>query len=192
MVSGLEILKREVLACDLCPSLACSRTQAVPGTGKPRADLLFVGEAPGRHGADKSGVPFTNDRSGQLFRRVLIRLEEVHKGPLSAYVTNAVKCNPTDGGGRNRPPSRAEVANCSGFLKREIAIVRPQVIVPLGRLAAVQVVGGADFEWWEPVASSPIVFPAKHPGYVVRGGGAERLTEAAYLQRLLPVLECLR
>jgi uracil-DNA glycosylase family 4 len=192
MPSGLQTLRDEVLACERCPGLACSRTQAVPGTGKGRADLFFIGEAPGRYGADKTGIPFTHDRSGALFRRTIEALEKSHGRRLSIFVTNAVKCNPTDDAGRNRKPSRVEVENCREFLDREISLTNPKVIVPLGRLAASQVVDDPDFDWWEPRPSSPIIFPAKHPAYVVRGGGAERLTEAKYVQKLLPVLESLR
>lgn len=153
---------------------------------------MFVGEAPGRFGADRTGTPFYGDRSGTLLRKVLEDLREARAGPLRIYVTNAVKCNPRDLRDRNRPPTSAELCNCSSFLLREIVAVRPRVIVPLGRRAMAAIAGRVQYDWWVPIPGSPLVFPAKHPGYVVRGGGSERLTASEYSNHMRAVLQLLR
>lgn len=188
----LKQLAVEVRACKACPALCASRTQSVPGAGGASADVLFVGEAPGRFGADQTGVPFTQDRSGRLLREMIDELSAELGRPLKVYITNVVKCNPQDNEGRNRKPAADEVANCRAFLLREIALVRPKVIVTLGGLAAQQVLGTSRFSWWRKVARSIPVYPAKHPAYVVRGGGKERLTRDRYLAHLLPVLKWLQ
>jgi uracil-DNA glycosylase family 4 len=182
-------LERRIVHCSICPTLVGCRTRPVPGEGSVPAHIMFIGEAPGRFGADKTGVPFTQDRSGLLFRRVLSALAVLASESLSYYVTNAVKCLPADTAGRNRTPTTSEIKNCSNHLKREIDFVRPRVIVPLGRTASRLVLGTPDIVWWRPVGSCPSVYPAKHPAYVVRGGGRERLNEDAYLVRLAPILE---
>lgn len=188
----LKQLAVEVRACDACPALCSSRTQSVPGAGSSNADLLFIGEAPGRFGADQTGIPFTQDRSGRLLREMIDELSTEFGRPLKVYITNVVKCNPQDAEGRNRKPAMQEVVNCRAFLLREIALVRPTVIVTLGGLAAKEVLGTTEFSWWRKVARSIPVYPAKHPAYVIRGGGKERLTRDRYLARLLPVLKWLR
>lgn len=158
----------------------------MPGSGSVPADICFVGEAPGRLGADKTGVPFTQDKSGLLFRRVLSELMKSARTPLRVYVTNSVKCLPATSDGLNRTPSREEMLTCRRHLDLELALVCPKIIVPLGRTASKVVLGTNDIEWWQPVKSTPVVFPAKHPAYVVRGGGRERLTEAKYGTLLRP------
>lgn len=102
----------------------------VPGSGDARARVMFVGIAPGRFGGDRTGVPFSGDRSGAMLRRMLARA-----GLASVFITNLVRCNPRDARGRNRDPERTEIANCRSHLEAEIAIVRPRVIVCLGRIA---------------------------------------------------------
>lgn len=126
--------------CRRCPALAANRRCVVNGYGDPQADVLVVGEAPGRHGADRTGVPFTGDRSGRRLQALLIQaglsLEEdpaVERPRLQGvFLTNVVRCNPPG----NRNPTRQEVANCAGFLKEELEAVRPRVVVAVGWFAA--------------------------------------------------------
>ncbi len=184
----LSTLIDTITNCDKCPALVGCRTRPVAGVGAASAHILFVGEAPGRLGADQTGVPFTKDRSGELFQRILARLVAQVRWPVRVFVTNAVKCLPADNRGRNRTPTRAEILNCRPHLASEIRIVRPRVVVPLGRIASQVVLGVPRFDWWRPIMCSPVVFPAKHPAYVIRGGGRERLTEESYLERLKPLL----
>jgi len=103
-----------------------------PANGPSRARYLFVGEAPGRLGAGRSGVPFLGDESGRRFAALLahvgLRREEV-------FVTNAVLCNPVDGRGRNRRPRAADLKRCAAFLRAQLAAVDPAVVVALGGVA---------------------------------------------------------
>jgi uracil-DNA glycosylase family 4 len=100
--------------------------------GPEDAPVLLVGEAPGRFGAGRSGVPFRGDESGRRFESLLavagLRRESV-------FVTNAVLCNPLDAVGRNRRPQISEVRRCSDFLRRQIDVVDPAVVVALGGIA---------------------------------------------------------
>lgn len=191
MAEGLDTISKNVASCERCPALVRDRTQPVMGEGSIGADLFFVGEAPGRLGADQTGRPFTKDRSGRLLRRTIAALEQAHAGDLEVYITNAVKCNPRSCRGTNRKPKAEEISNCRGYLLAEIRTVGPKVIVPLGRTAAKIILDTSSFPWWTPVPRTPPVFPAKHPGYVVRGGGRERLSETDYLRHMEGVLELL-
>ncbi len=96
------------------------------------ARVLFVAEAPGRLGAERTGVPLSGDRAGRDFARLLAaagsRREEV-------FVTNAVLCNPRDGAGRNATPTTEELRNCAAFLRATIEVVDPAVVVTLGTVA---------------------------------------------------------
>ena len=171
------------------------------GYGDRRPRVLFVGEAPGRFGGDITGVPFTRDRSGRLFQKMLGEIGLSSSSPddllpklHGAYVTNIVKCNPRDLKGRNRTPLESEIARCRKFLTEEIRILSPEVIAPLGVSAARQIIGD-DFSS-EMFARAFelgrfVVFPMWHPGFVIRGGGRERLTECKYRQAFLKLKELL-
>lgn len=123
----LEELSRRVAACERCP-LHRTRTQTVFSDGSPAARLMFVGEAPGAD-EDAQGAPFVG-RAGQLLTRMI----EAGMGlsRRDVYIANVLKCRPPD----NRNPEPAEIASCRGYLEAQIAIVRPQVIVALGKFAA--------------------------------------------------------
>jgi uracil-DNA glycosylase family 4 len=130
--------------CTRCPELAANRRCIVHGyglndAGAAPACVFFVGEAPGYKGGDRTGVPFTTDRSGVRLQRVLIRLglsaeeDPRRKRPrLRCFVTNVVRCNPP----ANRTPTRAEIENCLPYLWAEIDAVRPDIVVPIGNVAA--------------------------------------------------------
>jgi DNA polymerase len=101
--------------------------------GSPGAPVMFVGEAPGRLGAQITGVPFSGDRSGTRFEALLAAAGWTRS---DVFVTNAVLCNPLSADGRrNRPPSRAELAACAEHLAHQLAIVDPLVVAPLGAVA---------------------------------------------------------
>lgn len=126
--------------CTLCPALVANRRRIVQGYGDPQARLFLVGEAPGYLGADRTGVPFTGDRSGRRVQALLIQLglsaetdPTVERPRLhGVYLTNVARCNPPG----NRNPTPAEVAACAPYLKAELAAVRPQVLATLGVFAA--------------------------------------------------------
>ncbi|MEX0678650.1 MAG: uracil-DNA glycosylase [Pirellulales bacterium] len=124
---SLEVIRREVAACTLCDELAATRTQTVFGVGNPRARLCFLGEAPGAD-EDAQGEPFVG-RAGQLLTRII---EACALSRSDVYILNVLKCRPPG----NRNPHPHEVANCRGFLDRQLAQIRPEFICCLGSIAA--------------------------------------------------------
>jgi DNA polymerase len=145
----------------------------VPGDGDAPARIAFVGIAPGRRGGDRTGIPFSGDRSGDLLRRMIARA-----GLESVFITNLVRCNPRDARGRNRDPRPREIANCREHLERELAIVRAHIIVCLGRLAWRELAGrGVEFAPGRACESKfrdAILYAMYHPAYINRGACSER------------------
>lgn len=119
-------------ACRACPEMAGRRRVLGPGNGDPRASVLFVAEAPGRLGGELTGVPLSRDQSGRRFER-LLGLAGLPRERI--FITNAALCNPQDGRGRNRPPSRAEVERCRPWLTETLDVVAAAVVVALGATA---------------------------------------------------------
>src|SRR3954453_8333528 len=121
-------------ACTRCPTLVASRGRIVHGYGDPGARIVFIGEAPGRHGADRTGVPFSGDKSGRALQRMLIELglseeqQPSEQPQLRCFVTNVVRCCPP----ANRTPTPHEQASCAPFLATELDAIDPQIIVPIG------------------------------------------------------------
>jgi len=148
--------------CTRC-RLSGSRTRIVFGHGNPSADLMFVGEAPGRE-EDEQGLPFVG-AAGQLLTRIIeamgMRREHV-------YIVNTVACRPPE----NRNPEPDEVATCRPFLQEQIRLVAPRVIVALGTFAT-QAILGTDEPIsrlrgrWQ-VAHGARVMPTFHPAYLLR------------------------
>ncbi|SIT72520.1 DNA polymerase [Ectothiorhodosinus mongolicus] len=123
-----QSLMREVAACQRCPELAGSRTQTVFGAGDPHATWMFIGEAPGAD-EDQQGEAFLG-RSGQLLDRMLAALGISREQ--NVYLATMVKCRPP----KNRDPLPEEAARCRAYLDRQIAAIKPKVLVALGRVAA--------------------------------------------------------
>src|SRR5215213_6038098 len=90
--------------------------------GRTGASVMFVGEAPGRQGGDRTRVPFSGDQSGRNFSRYIA---SIGLARADLFITNSALCNPRSGTGANRRPTRSEVANCSEFLRRQIEVVDP-------------------------------------------------------------------
>ena len=122
----------EAAACRVCPDLA--ERQAVlselNGTLTPR--VMFIGEAPGRQGGDRTRTPFSGDASGRNLERYLA---SINLRRADIFITNAALCNPRTPTGANRKPTNLEVANCSGFLRRQIELLAPPVIATLGAVS---------------------------------------------------------
>jgi uracil-DNA glycosylase family 4 len=119
-------------ACTRCPRMA-GRTRVLgPGNGPLTPTILFVAEAPGRFGGDRTGVPLLGDRSGAAFAALL---EAAGLDRATVFVTNAVLCNPRDAAGRNARPTLAELRNCADFLAAQIALLDPPWVVALGHTA---------------------------------------------------------
>src|SRR5215208_2627382 len=127
-----DALVAEAAACRRCPAM-CGRSAVLSGlNGRPGARVMFVGEAPGRQGGDRTRVPFSGDQSGRNFSRYLASIGLARE---EAFITNSALCNPRGETGANRKPTRAEVGNCSDFLRRQIEVVGPLVVVTLGAVA---------------------------------------------------------
>lgn len=164
----LRALRAAMLGCVRCRVLVRCRSQVVPGHGAAPATVAFVGLAPGRLGGDRTGIPFSGDRSGELLRLMIARADLGR-----VFITNVVRCNPRDGRGRNRDPSAREIANCRDHLAAELAVVRPRVVACLGAVAWREIAGReAPFRPRRPAALSRggvLLYPMYHPAYVVRG-----------------------
>jgi uracil-DNA glycosylase len=126
-VKALKIIREDLGECTRCVLHKQGRKQIVFGVGNPKADLMFVGEGPGAD-EDEKGEPFVG-RAGQLLNN-MIKAMGVERE--EAYIANIVKCRPPG----NRTPERDECETCSPFLMRQIAVVKPKVIVALGATAA--------------------------------------------------------
>lgn len=96
------------------------------------ARIMFIAEAPGRLGAEKTGIPLFGDRTGDRFEELLGAMQW-HR--CDVFITNAILCNPRDLNGNNGSPSSTEISNCSSFLRRTIDLVDPLVVISLGRVA---------------------------------------------------------
>ena len=128
----LSTLRTQTLTCQICPHLAKTRTQVVFGVGDPEARLMFVGEAPGAD-EDEQGEPFVG-RAGNLLTKMLTAMELTRE---QIYIANVLKCRPdmpanTSG---NRKPTRHEMEACLPYLRQQISIIAPVVIVALGASA---------------------------------------------------------
>ena len=167
---GWEQLQQSVTACRAC-GLCQARRQAVLGVGDVKADWLFIGEGPGAE-EDARGEPFVGP-AGQLLDAMLEAID-LRRGK-NVYIANAVKCRPPG----NRTPEAAEMATCAPYLQRQIALIRPRLIVLLGRAAAHSVLGeagslaslrGKPFAYRETDSAGagiPVVV-SYHPAYLLR------------------------
>jgi uracil-DNA glycosylase family 4 len=179
----LELLRTEALGCTKCP-LASGRTQVVFGVGDPDAELLFVGEGPGRE-EDLAGEPFVG-RSGKLLDRLM--WEEIGLTRAQCYIANVVKCRPPN----NRDPAPPEIEACRPYLEEQITLIDPSVIVTLGNFATrllldstegIRQLRGAVF----PYGQGHLV-PTYHPAFVLRSGGqamAEMRADFVRAKRLM-------
>lgn len=171
--AALEAIAEEVRACTNC-RLHQTRTRAVPGEGDPETEVIFVGEGPGFN-EDKQGRPFVG-RAGDLLVKLLAtigwRRDDV-------YITNVVKCRPPD----NRDPFPDEIAACAPFLRRQLEVLDPAVVVTLGRFSMATFMPGARISQAHgtvrPVdpatgASSAMVFAMYHPAAALRTPAIER------------------
>lgn len=164
-----DALREAALTCVKCPHLARSRTQVVFGVGNPQAELMFVGEAPGAD-EDAQGEPFVG-RAGQLLTKIIqamgFRREEV-------YIANVLKCRPNmpPGAPGNRKPTAEEMSTCLPWLERQIALIRPRVMVALGA-TAVEGLLGANAPVsklrgrWLDFRGTPVM-ATYHPAYLLR------------------------
>lgn len=124
-MSELDSIRSQVISCTKC-SLSKTRTNAVPGKGNPKAEILFIGEAPGRN-EDLQGEPFVGS-AGKILSEVL---ESAGLSRDDIYITNVVKCRPPN----NRIPLQEEKDACSQYLAKELEIIKPKIICIMGNTA---------------------------------------------------------
>jgi uracil-DNA glycosylase len=188
---AFDALVARAQACRVCPRMA-GRTRAIgPLNGPLDARILFVAEAPGRLGADRTGVPLSGDQTGQNFARLLER-SGIERSQV--FVTNAVLCNPRGPDGRNAPPSRAEIRSCSDHLRTLIDLLDPPWVVSLGRVAldALALIEPHDCQLVRDVGTPTAwhgrrLVPLYHPGprAVARRGLEQHVADYAALARML-------
>jgi uracil-DNA glycosylase len=169
-VAALGAMAEVVAACRRC-RLCEGRQKTVFGSGDPHADLMFIGEGPGAE-EDRQGLPFVG-RAGELLTRII---EAIGMTRDQVYIANIVKCRPPG----NRDPQPDEVAACRPYLERQIALVRPRLLVALGRIAA-QTLLGSDLpigrmrgQWFE-VLGVPLMV-TYHPAALLRNPALKRPT----------------
>jgi DNA polymerase len=159
-----------VAGCRRC-RLAEGRQNVVFASGNPNADLMLVGEGPGAE-EDRQGLPFVG-AAGELLTRIIqaidLRREDV-------YIANVVKCRPPG----NRDPQPDEVAACRGYLERQISLVKPKVLVALGKVAAQTLLGtespiGQMRGRWYQVQGTPLMV-TYHPAALLRNPALKRPT----------------
>ncbi|MEM7179782.1 MAG: uracil-DNA glycosylase [Spirochaetota bacterium] len=167
----LASLQREVTSCEKC-KLATTRTQTVFGEGNPDAELLFIGEGPGKQ-EDLQGRPFIG-RAGELLTRLIERGIKVPRQ--SVYIANVVKCRPTVDLQfyKDRPPDPEEVGACHPYLLQQIEIIQPKVIVTLGNPSTKFLLNTTEGITkmrgkWQQYKQIPVM-PTYHPSFVLRNG----------------------
>ena len=167
--SDLDELEAQVASCTAC-GLCAKRTRTVFADGEGTRSLLFLGEAPGEQ-EDRSGTPFVGP-AGQLLTDIIEKGMGIRRAEVS--VANILKCRPPG----NRDPSPAEKAICTGWLERQIELLDPRVIVPLGRHASQFMLGGEDSMGRMRAAvherKNRKIVPTYHPSYLLRTPGAKR------------------
>jgi DNA polymerase len=169
-VEALAAVRADIGDCTRCKLHTLGRTQVVFGVGNPNADLMFVGEAPGAD-EDVQGIPFVG-RAGQLLTDII---EKGLKMPRSeVYIANVIKCRPP----QNRNPEPDEIDTCEPFLFRQIDVIKPRVIVALGKFGAqtllrtlepISRLRGRVFEY-----RGAKLIPTFHPAYLLRNPSSKR------------------
>ena len=166
---GWGELAGAVSACELC-GLSQTRNRTVFGAGDRQADILIVGEAPGAD-EDRQGEPFVG-RAGQLLNAML---EAIGLQRQQVYITNILKCRPP----RNRDPQASEMACCEPYLKRQIALLQPKVVLASGRIAAqsllgtTQAIGRLRGQLHQYADTGVPLIATYHPAYLLRSPAAK-------------------
>ena len=166
---ALAAVRADIGDCTRCKLHRLGRRQIVFGVGNPEADLMFVGEAPGAD-EDVQGIPFVG-RAGQLLTKII---EAIDLKREDVYIANVIKCRPPG----NRNPEQDEVETCEPFLFRQIEIIKPKVIVALGKFGAQTLL-----RTFEPISRlrgrvydyrGAKLVPTFHPAYLLRNPSSKR------------------
>jgi len=173
----LSTIASEVRACKQC-GLCDTRIQAVPGVGSARSGIVFVGEAPGAD-EDRRGEPFVG-RAGELLTRIIKAMDDARLIPGvpltrdTVYICNVLKCRPPE----NRNPEPDELDACRPYIRRQVELIQPKVIVALGRFALQSLleksfaITSARGQWLE--YHGVKVMPTYHPAYLLRTPAAKK------------------
>ena len=171
----LTALEADAHSCVKC-GLHQGRNTVVFGVGNPNADLMFIGEAPGAD-EDRKGEPFIG-KAGQLLTKIIEAMQLTRN---DVYIANVVKCRPPN----NRDPASDEVETCSPYLLRQIELIQPKVIVPLGNFSTkllldtktgISTLRGKfhEYAFAKQDSHAPVVMPTFHPAYLLRNPNAKR------------------
>lgn len=177
-------LEERIFRCRLC-LLGSGRKNAVPGEGNRKAELVFVGEAPG-HDEDVQGRPFVG-KAGQLLTRIIRAMNFTRE---EVYITNVVKCRPPE----NRTPFREEVEKCRPYLVEQIRFIRPKAIVALGKVATDFFVssskGMSELRGHFVDFDDIRVMPTFHPSYIIRNEGNKEIKKMVWedMQKVMALL----
>lgn len=182
--AALAEIAAEVNRCTAC-ELHKGRTHAVPGEGPVRAEIMFIGEAPGRN-EDLQGRPFVG-QAGKLLEQLL---NEIGLTRQDVWISNIVKCRPPE----NRDPRPEEIAACAGYLERQIALLNPKVIATLGRYSMEKFFPGAKITRVHGQAKRDgqrVMIPLYHPAYILRNMSAmpDAVRDMQRIPRLIERLE---
>jgi len=183
-VTELEALGERMRGCTVC-GLAKGRTQVVPGEGNPQAEVLFIGEGPGFH-EDQQGRPFVGPAGkflDELLQAAGLRRAEV-------YICNVVKCRPPN----NRDPFPIEIQTCSQWLDAQLALIRPKVIVTLGRYSLARYLPGQSISkvHGKPLVKEGVtVVPMFHPAAALHQASLRATIEADFA-RLPQIIKAAR
>jgi uracil-DNA glycosylase len=167
-LAELTALAREAHDCVKC-RLSRSRTNVVFGVGDPSADLMFIGEAPGRD-EDLKGEPFVG-RAGQLLTDIIKAMKLSRE---QVYIANVIKCRPPD----NRNPESDELDACRPYIRRQVELIRPRVIVTLGRFGLQSLtekaygISSVRGKWLDYEGTK--LMPTYHPAYLLRNPAAKK------------------
>ena len=174
-MGAIEELNDQVRRCQLC-RLGKSRVLAVPGEGPSDAEIMFIGEAPGYH-EDQQGRPFVG-AAGQFLEQLLA---SVHLTRQQVFIANVIKCRPPD----NREPQPDELAACRPYLDRQIALLKPKVIVTLGRFSMQIAFAGASISRIHGVpkkVGDTVYFPMFHPAAALHQPKFRAMIEQDFLK----------
>lgn len=168
--ASLDALRAHIGDCRRC-KLATGRTHLVFGVGNPHAELMFVGEGPGRD-EDLQGEPFVG-RAGQLLTEIITKGMKLRRADV--YIANVIKCRPPE----NRNPEPDEITSCLPFLARQIELINPRVIVALGTFASQTLLGVRTpitrlRGGWQDYRGIKVM-PTLHPAYLLRNPNDKRL-----------------
>ncbi len=172
--TSFHSVEERILKCQKC-TLSQGRTNAVPGEGSLEAELMFVGEAPGRD-EDLQGRPFVG-RAGQLLTKIIGAMKFNRE---DVYITNVVKCRPPN----NRNPNKEEIETCKNYLLEQIEMIKPRAIVALGRVATDFFVHSSlgmtalrgNFHEFNDIQ----VMPTFHPSYIIRNEGNKSIKKMVW------------